>query len=144
MTATTNSNELKTVSAAGAQAVIAAGTAKAGELGVAGVIAVVDAAGTLKALLRMDGSALIAVDLASRKAYTAVALGGAPTGKTFEFVSQVPALLAALPSQPGVTLVGGGVPLFDGAVLLGAVGVSGGTVDQDVAIAEAAAAAVQG
>jgi uncharacterized protein GlcG (DUF336 family) len=135
-----NSTAAPTISARGAQAVLDAAVAKAEQLGLAAVVAVVDSAGVLKALLRMDGAPLLGVEMAPRKAYTSVAFGGAPTGPTFEFVSQVPSLLAAVPALPGVTLAGGGVPLLDDGTLIGAVGVSAGTVDQDAAIAEAAGA----
>jgi uncharacterized protein GlcG (DUF336 family) len=135
---------VRCVSTAGAQSVIAAAVAKAQELGTAATIAVVDAAGATKAYLRMDGAVLIGADLATRKAYTAVAMGGIATDAAFDFVSGVPSLAAALPAQPGVALLGGGAPLFDGGELVGGVGVSAATTDQDVAIAEAAATALGG
>jgi uncharacterized protein GlcG (DUF336 family) len=143
MTVTTTSVSHATISLTAAQRVVAAGLAKADEIGAPSTVAVIDASGILKALVRGDGSPLMSVDLSQRKAYTAVSAGGVSSANLFEFATQVPALLATLPHQPGLALLGGGVPLVDGQALIGAVGVSGGSPEQDVEVAEAAAAALE-
>ena len=143
MTVTTSTIAQPTISATAAQRIVAAGLAKADELGAPSTVAVLDASGVLKALARGDSSPLMSVDLSQRKAYTAVAAGGVPSNGLFEFATQVPALMATLPHQPGMALLGGGVPLVEDGALIGAVGVSGGSMDQDVEIAEAAAAALE-
>lgn len=144
MTTTGSANALSqpTISAEAAQRVLEAGLARAAEEGTAVTVAVVDASGTVKILSRADGAVLMTVDFAQRKAHTAVAAGGVATSDLFGFISQVPALLTTMPHLPGLALAGGGVPLREGDTLLGAVGVSGGTPDQDEDIAQAAAAAL--
>lgn len=131
-----------TISADAAARVLDAGLARAHEEASPVTIAVVDAFGTLKCLSRADGAVLMTVDFAQRKAHTAVAAGGVATSDLYGFISQVPALLATLPHLPDFALATGGVPLRDGESLIGAVGVSGGTPDQDEDIARAAAAAL--
>ena len=119
---------------------IAAGIRRAQEIGVPMVLSVVDASGDVIQTRRMDNALKVSIELAPHKAYTAAAVR-MPTHE-----------LAAL-SQPGaphfgidvnvsnLTLVGGGYPLKRNGELLGAVGVSGGSVeqDQDVALAMVAA-----
>jgi uncharacterized protein GlcG (DUF336 family) len=127
-----------------AQSVLSAALAAAEEQGTRMDIAVVDAGGHLKAFARMDGAWLGSIDIALAKARTA---------RYFDLPSEE---LGAL-SQPGGPLYGiegsngglitfpGGLPLlgFDGTVI-GAIGVSGSTVENDRAVAEAGAAALGG
>lgn len=130
----------QSLSAEGASKVISGAQAKAGELGIPASIAVVDEAGVLKAMLRMDGASLISVDVAMKKAYTSAA-AGFPTAEFFEFIKGDPPLLAGIPHVPGVSIIGGGIPLsMDGAVV-GAIGISGGHYTQDIEIAQAGVAA---
>lgn len=124
-----------------AQAVIAAAEAKAAELGVPVNIAVLDAGTHLKAFDRMDGAVLGSIDVSIGKARTAI-LFDARSEIVWDYCkpgAQAPGLEN---TNGGLVPFGGGIPLRgpDG-VTLGAVGVSGGAVVQDVAIAEAAAAA---
>jgi uncharacterized protein GlcG (DUF336 family) len=129
------------ISAAGAQRVIAAGIAKAEEIGVPMVLAVRDESGILKALARMDGSPLMSVEVAQAKAHTAAATSFDTHG-LWDYISNEPQLLASMPSQPGMAIFGGGVPLIEDGVAIGAVGASGGSHDEDASVAEAAAAAL--
>ena len=133
-----------TITAAGAQRVIVAAAEKAAELQAPSTVAVVDAQGILKALLRMDGSPLIGVDLARQKAYTVVAMGGVSTGRLAAGISGNPSVLAALTSLPDVAVLAGGLPLVLDGVVVGAVGVSAPTGGMDVAVAEAAVDAFSG
>jgi uncharacterized protein GlcG (DUF336 family) len=133
-----------TITAVGAQRVMVAAAEKAAELQAPSTVAVVDAQGILKALLRMDGSPLIGVDLARQKAYTVVAMGGVSTGRLAAGISGNPSVLAALTSLPDVAVLAGGLPLVLDGVVVGAVGVSAPTGGMDVAVAEAAVDAFSG
>ena len=116
------------------QAIKAAHT-KAVEIGVAMAIAIVNESGVLTAFIRMDNSELIAVPLAEDKAYTAL-------------VNRLSTLELGQQCQPGGPLYGlqanlggrmvifpGGVPIWKNSTLIGAVGASGGAVEQDHACA---------
>jgi uncharacterized protein GlcG (DUF336 family) len=123
-----------------AQAVIAAGEAKAAAIGVPVNIAVLDAGAHLKTFSRMDGSVLGSIDIALRKARTAV-LFQAASEAVWEYCKPgAPAPCLEL-TNGGLAPFAGGIPLrgADGGIV-GAVGVSGGTVLQDRDIAQAAAA----
>jgi len=123
------------VSAEVAQKMIAAAMAKAHSLGVPQVVAILDESGLLKGFCRMDGSPLISIEVAQNKAYTA--LLGAPSQDFFNRIKDDPALLAGVPHIPRIVTFGGGLPIrIDGAIV-GAIGVSGGSVEQDIACAQA-------
>lgn len=125
----------------GAWAVVQAAMAKATEIGVPTVAVVVDSAGTMKAMARMDGTPISSLDLATSKAFTAASFH-APTDQLGPAMSADPVIMASLLKSPGVTLLPGGTPLLVDGVLVGAVGCSGGTGDQDVECANAGAAAL--
>jgi uncharacterized protein GlcG (DUF336 family) len=123
-----------------AHKVIAAGEAKAKEIGQPMNIAVVDAGTNLKAFIRMDGAWLGSIDIAINKAFTA---------KAFDISTKA----LGENSQPGdqffginvsnhnrVMIFAGGVPLTVDGKIVGAVGVSGGSGVQDQTVADAAAA----
>lgn len=125
-----------------AETIIQAAQEKAKELDIQEDIAVVDSSGTLKAFVRMDGAWLGSIDIAIRKARTAryFDMGTAEIGK----MSQPGMSIYVVElSNGGLISFGGGLPLkdADGAVI-GAVGVSGSSVGNDVAVAEAAVAAL--
>ena len=124
-----------------AQLVIEAAVAKAKEIGQPMNIAVVDAGTNLTAFMRMDGAWLGSIDIAINKAFTA---------KAFDTST----LELGRNSQPGdqfygihvsnrgrVMIFAGGVPIKVKGQIVGAVGVSGGSGEQDQAVAEAAIAA---
>jgi uncharacterized protein GlcG (DUF336 family) len=124
-----------------AETIIQAAQEKAKQLDIQEDIAVVDSSGTLKAFVRMDGAWLGSIDIAIRKARTAryFDMGTAEIGK----MSQPGMSIYGVElSNGGLISFGGGLPLkdVDGAVI-GAIGVSGSSVENDVAVAEAAAAA---
>ncbi len=135
--------EQRTISADAAARCLTAARTRARQLAIAVSIAVVDTSGTLKAFLRTDGARLVSVDTAQRKAYTAVALE-ASTHDLQEWYRDQPALLGLIGGLPGLAAIGGGVPLRAGEVLVGAIGVSGGSAAQDVEVAETAASALSG
>lgn len=127
-----------------AEAVIAAAKAEAEAIGQPMNIAVVDAGGHLVAFARMDGSILVSIDIAQRKAYTAVAMK--LQTKDLSAVTQPGAPLYGLEhSSGGIVTFAGGIPLPgpDGEPL-GAIGVSAGSVEQDQQVAEAGARAWEG
>lgn len=128
------------VSAEIAAKMVEAAVAKAKALGVPQVVAILDESGLLKAFCRMDGAPLISIEVAQNKAYTA--LLGAPSQDFFNRIKEDPALLAGVPHIPRIVTFGGGLPIrLEGAVA-GGIGVSGGSVDQDVACAQAAIDAI--
>lgn len=130
------------LSSSQARAVITAAETKASAMGVPVIIAVVDAGVHLKAFTRMDGAVLASIDIAMKKARTA-ALFQANSEAVWEYCKPGAPAPGLELTNGGLAPFGGGVPLkgVDGEVL-GAVGVSGGAVAQDLEIAQAAAAAI--
>jgi glc operon protein GlcG len=129
------------LSADAARACVDAALAKAGEMGLAVTVVVVDDGGTPKALERMDGAPLVSVETARLKAYSSAAIGVA-TDDFFAAISGDPSAVASFGTRPGLALIAGGIPLMVDGVLVGGVGVAGAmTGAEDRAIAEAAAAA---
>ena len=127
-----------------ARRMIAAAEDKARQIGVAMNIAVVDESGILKAFSRMDGAALLSVQIAQDKAYTAVGFG-MPTHGWFDFIKDDPPLAAgAAPGIDRLVIFGGGYPISVDGVVVGAIGVSGGHYSQDQEVAEAGLAAIGG
>jgi uncharacterized protein GlcG (DUF336 family) len=123
-----------------AQTALAAGHARAAVLGVPVNIAVLDAAARLKAFGRMDEAVLGSIDVALGKARTA-ALFGITSEAVWDYCKPGAPAPGLERSNGGLMTFPGGVPLRDAAGrLLGAVGVSGGSPDQDADIARAAAA----
>lgn len=132
-----------TLTFAEAQRILAAGLAKAEEIGQPMNIAVVDAGGHLLAFGRQDGAIRASIDISQRKALTSV-LMNAPTAALMELVQPGAELYGLEQTAGGMVAFGGGVPMYRDADLIGAVGVSAGTVEQDVTVAEAAASAAKG
>ena len=121
-----------------AQEVVIAGLAKAEEIGVPMNIAVVDAGNNLTAFARQDGAWLGSISVAQNKAYTARAFDS-PTGGLYSETQPGGSLYGIGVSNDGrIITFPGGIPITSGEDIVGAVGVSGGTVDQDQAVAEAA------
>jgi glc operon protein GlcG len=124
-----------------AERVIEAARRRAEQLGVAMYIVVVDSSGVEKASRRMDGNGQASPTLAPLKAQTANGFRTA-THTLAEANAGDPARIASIASAPGLTPLGGGVPLRDGDTVIGAIGVGGGSAAQDVEVAEAGAAAL--
>jgi uncharacterized protein GlcG (DUF336 family) len=126
-----------------AQAAVAAAVAKAQQIGVKMNIAVVDAGANLKAFVRMDGAWLGSIDVAMRKARTARYFD-MPTGELGKLTQPGGSLYSIEHSNGGLITFPGGVPIKDRAgQVIGAIGVSGSTVENDHRVAEAGAAAVE-
>ena len=129
------------VTLAQAQEILAAAQAAAVATEVPVTIAVLDGAGHLKAFVRMDNALLGSIDIALKKAKTAVLFGMA-SEQVREF-SKPGAASQWLEATNGVLVTfAGGLPFkhADGEIV-GAIGVSGGSVEQDRSIAAAGAAA---
>lgn len=108
---------------------------KSKELGVPVVFAAVDEGGNLALLQRMEGALLGSVKVAAGKAYTACAFK-LPTHVLGEEGKPSGSLYAIDTTDPGnIVLFGGGFPYVVDGKVVGGVGVSGGTVEQDMAIA---------
>lgn len=120
-----------------ARRMIAAAKKKAEEINVPMVIAVVDDGGNLIAMERMDDALLVSLDLAKGKAYTAVALK-MPTA-TLAPLAQPGAPLFGIDKTDGgrIVIFGGGIPVKNGDQIIGGIGVSGGSVEEDVACSQA-------
>ena len=128
----------------GARAVLAAAERRAQEISVPMNIAVVDDGGYLLAFARMDRAKISSVQIAITKAESA-AIRRAPTGPAMQG-DQPNVLLSlglAVASHARQTPIRGGVPLVVDGVVVGAIGVSAGTEDQDTDVARAGAAALE-
>jgi uncharacterized protein GlcG (DUF336 family) len=132
------------ISLAQAQAIVEAAIAASHDKGLAMDIAVLDAGANLKAFARMDGAWLGSIDIAIKKARTA-RFFNFPTGAIGELSQPGGPLYQSEVSNGGLITFPGSVPLMaaDGTVI-GAVGVSGSTVEDDHAVATAGAAALGG
>ncbi len=125
-----------------AQAAGAAAMAKAKEIGAKMNIAVVDAGANLKAFARMDGAWLGSIDISLKKAKTA-RFFDMPTGEIGKLSQPGGSLYNIEHSNGGLITFPGGVPIAVQGVVIGAIGVSGSTVENDHLVASAGAAAVK-
>ncbi|MEH2450055.1 GlcG/HbpS family heme-binding protein [Nostoc sp.] len=137
----TMTSDKHSVSLDDARRILAAGEAKARAIGQPMNLAVVDAGGNLVAHIRMDGAWIGSIDISINKAFTARAFDlstkslaeDAQPGKQFYGIHA---------SNGGrIMIFAGGIPLQRDEQIVGAIGVSGGSGEQDQAVAEAAVAA---
>ena len=133
---------LQTVSLDDARRVIAAGEEKAREIGQPMNIAVADAGGNLVAHVRMDGAWIGSVDISIGKAFTSRAFDITTQDLAANAQSGDPFFGIHASNGGRIMIFAGGIPLTSEGVVVGAVGVSGGSGEQDHAVAEAAAAAL--
>jgi uncharacterized protein GlcG (DUF336 family) len=119
-----------------------AAVAKAQEIGSPSSIAIVDGGRNLVAFARMDGALLASIEISQGKAFTARSMN-MRTGDIGP-LTQPGQPLYGLETSHARSLItfGGGEPLMVGGEVVGAVGVAGGLVPQDEAVAAAAAAAI--
>jgi len=125
-----------TLDLADAEIIAAACREAADKMGLKVSIAVVDDSGGLVLLLRLDGARGFSVDIATRKARTAAALG-VPTRILEERLGGRPLPLSDMMILPG------GVPVISEGAAAGAVGVSGASAEDDDKIADAGVRALQ-
>lgn len=124
-----------------ARVMIAAGEKKAADLGIPYNLAVVDAGGNLISHIRMDGAWLGSIDISIQKAWTARAFD-MPTQDLAKMAqSGKPLFGINSTNHDRVVIFAGGLPVKRGDVVVGGIGASGGTVEQDEKVVEAAAAA---
>ena len=127
-----------------AKTVVAAAEDKADEIGVAMNIAVVDAGNNLTVFVRQNGAWLGSIEIAKDKAFTARAFDISTAELADAAQPGAPLYGIAVSNEGRVIVFPGGIPLKQGQEIVGAIGVSGGEVDQDHAVAEAGAAALAG
>jgi uncharacterized protein GlcG (DUF336 family) len=124
-----------------ARRIIAAAETKANEIGQPMNIAVADAGGNLVAHIRMDNAWIGSIDISIKKAWTSRAFD-ITTKDLAENSQSGDQFFGIHASNNGrVMIFAGGVPLKKDGQIVGAVGVSGGSGEQDHAVAEAGAAA---
>jgi uncharacterized protein GlcG (DUF336 family) len=134
--------EKRSIALEAAERAVAVAIEEAENLGLHVTVAVCDESGILKAMCRMDGAGLISVQSAQDKAYTA-AESGMATIKWYSRIKDEPALLHGLAaSMDRMVIYGGGVPIKIDNVVVGAVGVGGGSHKQDDEVATKAAEAI--
>ena len=128
----------------GARAIVEAAEAKARQIRVPQCIAVVDEGGHLLAFSRMDGGKISSVQVALTKAVSA-ATRRSPTGPMPSAQDASVLLSIGLPLATGgsITPIRGGLPIVVDSQVVGGIGVSSGTEDQDVECAEAGLAALK-
>ncbi len=126
-----------------AQKIMAAALKKAEAIKVPMNIAIVDAGGNLKAFSRQEDAFIGSIDISIKKAVTARYFN--MSTRALGAASQVGKSLYGIEvSNDGLILFAGGVPLVDSNnVIIGAIGVSGGSVDEDESVAMAGAAVIK-
>jgi uncharacterized protein GlcG (DUF336 family) len=135
----TNSFPAASVTLAASSALIQAARDAAKEIGIEVAVAVTDAAGNLMAFERTDGAPFLTAEVAINKAWTAASYGVATHDWNTYLADPKVAPLANIPR---LMAVGGGNPVKENGRVIGGIGISGGTYEQDRQIAEAALAAL--
>ena len=133
---------MNSLSLSAAQRVADAAIAAARTHGVAACVAVSDPSGEPIVTVRMNGAPRLCAEIARNKAYTVASFNGLPTHVWWPVIADDPALVHGITHTPRLVIFGGGSPIRIDGALVGAVGVSGGSTEQDRAIAEAAAEVV--
>lgn len=126
-----------------AKMLLEAAEKKAKEMGLAEDIAIVDDGANLVAFHRMDHARIGGIDIAQNKAWTSVALQMPTSNLTITAQPGQPSFGINTTNQGRVVILGGGIPLKAGDVIIGGIGVSGGTSEQDIQVAEAAVQAFE-
>ena len=131
------------ISAAQAQAGIAAGIKKAAELGSPSSIAIIDSGRNLIGFQRMDGALLASIEISQGKAYTARSLNMKTSDVTPYVQPGGPFYAMETSHRQPLVIFAGGLPVERGEQVIGAVGVAGGSLENDVAVAELVVAALK-
>jgi uncharacterized protein GlcG (DUF336 family) len=127
-----------------ARKIIAAAESKAAEIGQPMNIAVADSGGNLIAHVRMDGAWLGSIDISIKKAYTSRAFDISTKDLAAHSQSGGQFFGIHASNDGRIMIFAGGIPLKRDGKVVGAIGVSGGSGEQDHAVAEAGAAAFAG
>ena len=127
-----------------AERLVTASEAKAREFGINVTTAVVDSAGFVVVLRRMDGTRPLTTHIAHSKAYTA-AIMKRPARDLLHWAESEPVYFGQVARMGHLPIVAtqGGMPVRPGSEIVGGIGVSGGTPEQDQACCEAALAAIE-
>lgn len=125
-----------------ARRVISAAEQKANEIGQPMNVAVMDAGRNLKAFARQENAWLGSIDIAIDKAFTSASFRMQTQDIAGMAQSGQPLFGIHTTNDARVVIFGGGIPLEQNGETVGAIGVSGGSVDQDQQVAEAGAAAL--
>lgn len=125
-----------------AKKLIAAAENTASKLNIPVCIAIVDDSGNLIAQHKMDNALLISISASLNKAYTAIALK-LPTSEVYELVQPGKPFYGLESIEPGrLCVFGGGIPIIKNGHYIGAIGISGGTSEQDILIAQSAISSI--
>ncbi|KAH0370353.1 DUF336-domain-containing protein, partial [Aureobasidium melanogenum] len=124
------------ISATQAQGVLNA-AAKCAETVTPQCIAICDPSGLLVAFLRMDNAYPGSIDLSIKKARTTVLFNGLPSGVVYDLAQPGAPFYGIQETNGGLVVFGGSLPLYKDNFLLGSIGVSGGSPDQDLQVAQA-------
>lgn len=108
---------------------------KAEELNININVSVTDNKGLEMAFLRMENSFIHSIDIAKDKAYTSASFGFATSQWTTIFKS-MPHLEQGFSNRERLIPFGGGIPIFENGIKIGAIGVSGGTEEEDIICAQ--------
>jgi uncharacterized protein GlcG (DUF336 family) len=119
-----------------AKKMVEAAKKEAAEIEVSMVISVVDAGGKLITLEKMDNALQVSIGLSRQKAYTAVVMRNT-TEEVGKLAQPGNELYGIEVSVDDLVTFGGGIPIFDGQEVIGAIGVSGGAVEEDMQVAQA-------
>lgn len=134
--------ESRSIGLAAAQRVLDAAVADAASKGQAMCLAIADPSGLPVLTARMDGAPRLSAQIAQDKAYSVASFGGLPTDAWWDVIKDEPALVHGLTQTDRLTIFGGGLPLLADGQLVGAIGVSGGSAEEDRQVAAAGAAAL--
>jgi uncharacterized protein GlcG (DUF336 family) len=137
------SRQVTTLTLSDARRLIAAGEKKAAELKIPYNIAVVDSGGALISHVRMDGAWLGSIDISIKKAFTARAFDMSTDDLSKASQSGQSLFGINTTNHEKFIIFGGGIPVKLNGVVVGAVGASGGSVVNDIKVAEAAVAAFE-
>lgn len=114
---------------------------KAESMGVRINVGVVDVGGHLAAFLRMPGAFIQSIDIANDKAYTAAGFGF-PTAAWMKVTGEDEGMKLGFAARPRMVVFGGGLPIRIDGELVGGIGVSGASAEQDEACARAGLEAI--
>ena len=132
----------RSITLTGARKALNAALAKADEMGLRCCIAVTDTSGEPVATARMDSAPRLSAGIALNKAFTVAGFGGMPSGNWWNLIKDEPSLVHGITHTPRLIVFGGGVGIFVDGELVGAIGVSGGSADEDTEVAQAGADAL--
>lgn len=125
-----------------ARRIIAAAESKAKEIGQPENIAIVDAGANLVAHVRMDGAFIGSIDISINKAYTSRVFDMETKDLGASAGAGEPLFGINTTNGGRIIIFAGGIPLKRDGQIVGAIGVSGGSVEQDQTVAEAGASAL--